>query len=225
MPRSLSPSDIAVFRERLCEVATRLLVELGRDGFNMRELASRMGVSAMTTYRYFKDKNDILGAMRERAFARLADRFETAIASGTTCDEKIAALGAAYADFARHETEHYTLMFDLALPKSKAWTAIPEDELRARALLAEPLHQMAAEGLLAGDPDTMAKILWAALHGIAVLYLTGRIGDSEFERFVAETICAILPARRSVFTFAVRSHPVLTGNANCAAPDAIAAAE
>jgi len=225
MPRSLSPSDIADFRGRLCEVAARLLAELGRDGFNMRELASRMGVSAMTTYRYFKDKNDILGAMRDRAFARLADRFETAVASFTACDEKIAALGAAYADFARHETEHYTLMFDLALPKSRTSSPVPEDELRARALLAEPLHQMAAEGQLAGDPDTTAKILWAALHGIAVLHLTGRIADGEFERFVAEALCAVLPARRSAFSFAAGTHAVLAGNANCTAPGAIAAAE
>ena len=60
MPRNLSPSDVANFRERLCDVATQLLAELGQEGFNMRELAARMGVSAMTTYRYFKDKNEIL---------------------------------------------------------------------------------------------------------------------------------------------------------------------
>ena len=41
MPRNLSPSDVNKFRDRLCDVATVLLSEVGRDGFNMRELAGR----------------------------------------------------------------------------------------------------------------------------------------------------------------------------------------
>ncbi len=46
MPRILSEKDVAEFRERLCEVAARLFVERGPDGFHMRDLASALGVSA-----------------------------------------------------------------------------------------------------------------------------------------------------------------------------------
>ena len=37
----------------------------------MRMLAAELGVSAMTPYRYFKDKDEILSAIRARALAAL----------------------------------------------------------------------------------------------------------------------------------------------------------
>ena len=67
MPRVLTENDIADFRERLCELATRIYVERGPENFNMRLLAAEMGVSAMTPYRYFKDKDEIVSSIRARA--------------------------------------------------------------------------------------------------------------------------------------------------------------
>ena len=81
MPRILTETDISGFREKLCELATKLFVEHGPENFNMRLLASEMGVSAMTPYRYFRDKDEILSLIRARAFTRLADRLERAWAA------------------------------------------------------------------------------------------------------------------------------------------------
>ena len=78
MPRVLTETDIVGFRERLCELATRIYVERGPANFNMRLLAAELGVSAMTPYRYFKDKDEILSAIRARAFGRFADQLERA---------------------------------------------------------------------------------------------------------------------------------------------------
>ena len=69
MARGLTDTDVANFRERLCETAARLFVERGPGSFNMRELASRLGVSAMTPYRYFKDKTEILPWCGQGRFA------------------------------------------------------------------------------------------------------------------------------------------------------------
>ena len=68
MPRVLSKDDVADFRDRLCEVAARLYAVKGVGGVTMRELASALGVSAMTPYRYFHDKEEIFGG---RSHARL----------------------------------------------------------------------------------------------------------------------------------------------------------
>jgi AcrR family transcriptional regulator len=190
MPRNLSPSDVNKFRDRLCDVATILLAEVGRDGFNMRELASRLGVSAMTTYRYFQDKDEILAAVRARAFSRFADRLEIAAAYPGTASERIAALVQTYAEFAREEQIHYRLMFDL----SEATNAVPAEfraeELRARAALTKQLCHVADEGAFDGDPDLAGNVLWSALHGITALHLTGTFRDAEFERVLSETMHA-----------------------------------
>src|SRR5262249_16516969 len=104
MPRILTPADIAEFRGRLCDVAATLFAELGDEGFNMRELARRLGVSAMTPYRYFKDNDSILPEVRPRAFAALAHALEEAQARGLSPSRT-------YAQFALQHPAQYRLMF------------------------------------------------------------------------------------------------------------------
>ena len=82
MPRVLTTTDLADFREKLIAAATKIFADKGREGFTMRELATELGVSAMTPYRYFKDKDEILAAVRADAFDRFADALEGAFSIG-----------------------------------------------------------------------------------------------------------------------------------------------
>src|SRR5258708_35022878 len=78
MPRVLSDTDVADFRDRLCEAAERLFAERGPDAVTMRQLAAELGVSPMTPYRYFEDTDDILAAVRANRFDRFAEALERA---------------------------------------------------------------------------------------------------------------------------------------------------
>ena len=48
----------------------------------MRQLAAELGVSPMTPYRYFEDKDDILAAVRANGFNRFAEALERAYEAG-----------------------------------------------------------------------------------------------------------------------------------------------
>src|SRR3954466_14173370 len=100
MPRVLSDTDVADFRERLCEAAERLFAEQGPDAVTMRQLAAELGVSPMTPYRYFKDKEDILAAVRTTGFNRFAEALERARDAASSARAKGAAVGEAYVTFA-----------------------------------------------------------------------------------------------------------------------------
>ena len=80
MPRVLSEADVVEFRERLCDAAERLFADKGPEAVTMRQLAAELGVSPMTPYRYFKDKDDILAAVRTIGFDRFAETLEAAYA-------------------------------------------------------------------------------------------------------------------------------------------------
>ncbi|MEO8560186.1 MAG: helix-turn-helix domain-containing protein, partial [Rhodospirillales bacterium] len=58
MPRVLTDSDVADFRQRLLDAALRRFAEEGTSGISLRRLASDLGVSATTPYRYFHDKDE-----------------------------------------------------------------------------------------------------------------------------------------------------------------------
>ena len=100
MPRVLSETDVADFRERLCEAAERLFAEHGPDGVTMRQLAAELGVSPMTPYRYFKDKDAILAAVRANGFNRFAEALEAAYDSESDPVERSRIVGDAYVAFA-----------------------------------------------------------------------------------------------------------------------------
>jgi AcrR family transcriptional regulator len=59
-------------REMVIEAALDLIDSEGLGALNLRKLASRMGISAMTPYYYFEDKAELLAAMVGYAMAPLA---------------------------------------------------------------------------------------------------------------------------------------------------------
>jgi AcrR family transcriptional regulator len=185
VPRVLTEYDIAGFRERLCQVATRLFVERGPDNFNMRLLASELGVSAMTPYRYFKDKNEILSAIRARALSRFADQLEDALAGPGTPPERSSAVGRAYIRFALEEQICYRLIFDFAEPKGEPVAELKEAEARARATMTDHVRMMVEAGYFRGDPELIGHVFWASLHGLVVLHLAGKL-DGGFDALLSE---------------------------------------
>jgi len=175
MPRVLSEADVADFRERLCEAAERLFAEQGPDAVTMRQLAAELGVSPMTPYRYFRDKEDILAAVRANGFNRFAETLETARATGKGARAKGAAVGDAYVDFAFEHPHTYKLMFDLNQPHETDYPDLVAAGKRARETLSAYVKDLVAEGVLAGDPEQIGTMFWAAAHGAVVLELAGKL--------------------------------------------------
>src|SRR5271165_7146445 len=116
MSRTLSDHDVAAFRTRLCAVAERLFAEHGVEQVGIRQLAQELGCSAMTPYRYFRDKDEILAATRAAAFDRFAAALEAATSGTADPMEQSRAAGQAYIRFALGEPNAYRLMFDLTQP-------------------------------------------------------------------------------------------------------------
>jgi AcrR family transcriptional regulator len=194
MPRLITQTVVADFRNRLCDVAADLFREQGREGFNMRELAKRLRVSPMTAYRYFKDKDEILSALRARAFARFAAQLEATHATGGSPWQRSVALARVYVQFVLREEPSYRLMFDLFQPDSATVPEFLAEERRAHAAMREHARLMIEDGAYEGDPDMIGEVFWAALHGVAALYLAGKLAD--LERIASETVRVLANAYR-----------------------------
>src|SRR5271163_4797731 len=139
MPKTLSNTDIDAFRARLCDVAEKQFAEHGPDGVTMRELADALGVSSMTPYRYFKDKDAILAAVRTRAFNKFAAAMESA-------RQNIGKPGNAYLDFALAHPAPYRMMFDISQPTFADYPQLVAAMDRARRTMGQGLRELAAEG-------------------------------------------------------------------------------
>ena len=175
MPRVLSETDVADFRERLCEAAERLFAEHGPDGVTMRQLAAELGVSPMTPYRYFKDKDAILAAVRTNGFNRFADALEAAYDSESDPIARFRSTGEAYVRFALSEPAAYKLMFDLMQPHEADYPELVAAEARALATQTRHVQGMVDAGVLQGDVKMLAHMFWSILHGTLVLQLAGKL--------------------------------------------------
>lgn len=175
MPRVLSETDVANFRNRLCGAAEKLFAERGLDAVTMRQLAAALGVSPMTPYRYFTDKEDILAAVRTNGFNRFADALETAYAQTKGARAKGAAVGEAYLNFAFEHPQTYKLMFDLDQPHAETYPDLVAAGHRAHETQTQYVKTLVAEGVLQGDPEEIGKMFWAAAHGAVGLELAGKI--------------------------------------------------
>lgn len=178
MPRVLSSEDVEAFRTRLCEAAEKLFAEHGIEAVTMRELAQALGVSPMTPYRYFKDKDAILASVRAAAFARFAARLETAMAKPADPLHRSRNAGQAYVDFALAEPQAYRLMFDLNQPTEGDYPELQSAIVRARRTMTVHVEAMIAAGQLEGDAELIGHLFWSVLHGMLMLQLTGKLAPS-----------------------------------------------
>jgi AcrR family transcriptional regulator len=175
MPKNLSAAEVDAFRARLCEAARRRFAEYGVDGVSMRALADELGCSAMTPYRYFRDKQEIFAAVRAAAFDRFANAMERAAGNPGDARAKARAVGEAYIRFALRDQQAYRLMFDLSQPGQDRFPELVRASSRARRTMSAFVEQMVEEGVLAGDPETLGQLFWAASHGLIVLHLAGKL--------------------------------------------------
>ena len=178
MPKNLSPDDILQFQDRLCDAAAHLFVTHGPEAVTIRQLASAVGVSPMTPYRYFKDKDAILAAVRARAFDRHADLLESAYAAyADDPAARPAALAQAYVQFALDHPEAYKLMFDVHQPSAGDYPDLVRAGERSRRTMS--LQMETADGggvaLPQSEADFIAHMYWAALHGPLMLHMSGML--------------------------------------------------
>jgi AcrR family transcriptional regulator len=198
MPRVLSETDVADFRERLCEAAEHLFAERGPDAVTMRQLAAELGVSPMTPYRYFEDKDDILAAVRASAFNRFADALEAARERAADARAKGHAVGEAYVTFALEHPHAYKLMFDMNQPHVEKYPELVAAGQRAHGTLTGYVEDALKEGVLSGDAQQIGLMFWASVHGAVVLELAGLLppgGARELQRNLDATLARGLRAK------------------------------
>jgi AcrR family transcriptional regulator len=189
MPKTLSDQEIADFRDRVCDVGERLFADHGPEAVTIRQLAAELGVSAMTPYRYFKDKDAILAAVRARAFDRFAQAMEAAQKSDPASFDYP---GQAYVEWALRHPQGYKLMFDVNQPTFTDYPNLLTAMERARVTMSAGMRD--EPGLAGRNIDLIAHTFWATMHGPIMLELAGLLRPPLTARDLVTTALSNLVA-------------------------------
>jgi len=188
VPKVLSPADIEAFRERLCDIAEEKFAAHGIDGVTLRDLATAMGVSPMTPYRYFKDKDAILAAVRTRAFNRFAEAMEKAEANARK--KSSGQPGEPYIDFALKNPAAYRMIFDTNQPTSFDYPDLVAAMKRAKDTMTSGWKTLKEQGRFKGDVELAGHVHWSVMHGAVMLELTGLLKKPLDARAIARRAIA-----------------------------------
>ena len=170
-------------RAALIKVGLRAVAEDGPDGFSLREVATRAGVTPPAVYRHFKDKDELLAAIAAEAADRMAAMVTAAVAAETGNSlARFRVIGIACVQFAVAHPEHFRALtlpgIAAKLPPEKraeveAWHAMQRADLEA--------GQRAGE--IADIPiDELLLTAQAVVHGVAHMIVEGQLGDVDEER-------------------------------------------
>ncbi len=198
MPTPLSEEEIQDFRDRLCKEAERQFRKDGVEAVSMRSLTKALGCSATTPYRYFKNKDEILAAVRVAILNRLCERMEALRQDDAVAWTRIHMQ--TFVDFAFDEPEAYRLVFDLYQPDMRDYPDLVKAEQRALRMNYGYVEKLIEDGYLEGDAEELGYMFFAELHGLIVLRMTGRPAstreefDAKCSRYFSWITAGVRPA-------------------------------
>jgi AcrR family transcriptional regulator len=165
----------ARLRTDILAAAAELLDETGDEqAVTLRAVARRVGISAPSIYSHFADRQAILFALAQTAFAELTEQLSAA-GGGEDVVARLRAVCAAYLDFAATRPQRYRVMFGglWNAAGAVAEAAITAEEATtlgrpALLVLTDALAGCVAAGRSTStDPGADAVALWLGLHGLA----------------------------------------------------------
>ena len=99
-------------RNALIEESIKMINSSGEESLSMRKLAERCGVSMAAPYAHFKNKEEMINAIKEHVEEAFAKYLEAAVSNcGNDIEKKIITLGNAYITFFIENPEYFTFLF------------------------------------------------------------------------------------------------------------------
>lgn len=161
-------------RSELLAAAVRAIDEQGVDALSLRALAREAGVSHAAPARHFPDRQALLDAVAIHGFEQLKLVLDDAVGRGEGFDERFENIATAYVQFAVSHGSLLELMY-----RYKHREDSPEILAAGERAFESPMQTVieaqAAGELVDGDPEMLASVAFATIHGLASLAGSGML--------------------------------------------------
>jgi AcrR family transcriptional regulator len=189
-------------RDRIFSAAKAVLEQEGIPGLSMRRIAQESGMSPMSLYRHFADKDALLNALMADGLSAWEERARAIRAKAPLL--WLERLTEEFLSFALEEPHRFDAAFFLPAPKARRY---PNDFAAGRspiiAMTVYKIEQAKAEGLLGDQPALDIAMTMAALaQGLISMHRARRFSSDE--EFVALYRSVLRKSRQSFSAAPVR---------------------
>ena len=160
-------------REALIEAGIRIINERGEDALSLRSVASACDVSHAAPYAHFKDKDELIEAIRKSVTEQLMGELEDAVCTAVNSEIAIVGMGKRYVSFFRDNPDYFKFLF--GRQNITAHLRIDEktdDDYPPFVLLKEIyLKYLKENGIQKNMKEQEVELLkiWASAHGLAAI--------------------------------------------------------
>ena len=182
-------------RNALLDAAEALIREHGADGWSLREATAEVGVSPSAAYHHFDSRDALVRALADRLVGRGGERLSGADATADGGQlQPLIAVGREYVRWAVQDPAVARVAFAAGRTEPAAFISP-----HPHNVLAAELDRLADAGALPASARPGAEfVIWAAMHGLAVLLADGLVLldspqaiDREAERVVGAVLTGL----------------------------------
>jgi AcrR family transcriptional regulator len=160
------------------------LLEQGAPDLSLRAVARRAGVAASAPYRHFADRDALLSAVAAVGYAELAQDLAAAHPSPTTADD-LADVAVAYVQFALRRPALFRVMF------GEPCDHLSPERVAATQAISAYVNAIVARAFPSAEPEAMSTAVWALVHGLAFLFLDGKLEANDDEAIAVRVRAAV----------------------------------
>jgi AcrR family transcriptional regulator len=186
-----------------------LIAERGLEGFTLREVARRVGVTHVAAYRHYADRRALLAAVAEHGFQQLRRRLEAARRkTPAALEPRLRAILAAYLRFCWDEPTLTAVMFGPRLSRGGEFPRLEAAVMGSLGIIEEVIAALAPPpALRRRSVRDLALALWTFVHGFSTLahdkaaYRSARAATRAFDDMVTPMLIGmfgqpIAPSRK-----------------------------
>lgn len=98
-------------RQALIDAGIKIINENGEEALSLRKAAAACDVSHAAPYAHFKDKDELLEAIKKSVTDKFTGELETAVKGAESADEALIAMGRTYISFFSRNPDYYMFLF------------------------------------------------------------------------------------------------------------------
>ncbi len=158
-------------RQALIDAGIKIINDYGEESLSLRKAAAMCNVSHAAPYAHFKDKEELIEAIKNDVTERFMQELESAVEGGASADEAIIAMGRTYVTFFSKNPVYFVFLFGKQnikahLKMDKEYKNDYPPFLLLRRMYLKHLEENGLEKTFEEQEIELIKI-WSIVHGMA----------------------------------------------------------
>lgn len=170
------PAIVEISKEKIINVAVKMVMEDGWDSINARSLAKELGVSTKPLYRIYKNMDEI----KQDIITEISNQYDKFLTSRIDNKKALLTLCIAYVEFA---VEYKNLFISLFLSNNLKWKSI-ENVLDEKWNQGTIINLVNKHGYSFEEAKALFMNMWLYANGLATLIATNEITLDDKEILV-----------------------------------------